>query len=106
MDPNTLIHGAAREFFVRNQDRIIFGSDQVSGDDRGFDFLASRFWAHRKLWETAYVGKSPIYDPDLPSDAQPTLRGLALPDGVLQKMYHDNPVRFMKMTGISIDAEA
>src|SRR5207248_4386124 len=26
----------AREFFIRNQDRILFGSDQVSGDDRGF----------------------------------------------------------------------
>ena len=40
---------AARDFIIRNQDRIIFGSDQVSGDDRGFDFLASRFWSHRKL---------------------------------------------------------
>lgn len=94
---------AAREFFIRNQDRIIFGSDQVSGDDRGFDFLASRFWCHRKLWETAYVGPSPIFDPDLSADAQPTLRGLALPDVVLQKMYHDNPVRFMALAGLSVD---
>ena len=31
----------ARDFFIRNQDRLIFGSDQVSGDDRHFDFLAS-----------------------------------------------------------------
>lgn len=92
---------AAREFFVRNQDRIIFGSDQVSGDDRGFDFLASRFWAHRKLWETAYTGPSPIFDPDLPADRQPILRGLALPDGVLQKMYHDNPIRFMAKVGLT-----
>ena len=92
---------AAREFIIRNQDRILFGSDQVSGDDRGFDFLASRFWAHRKLWETAYVGPSPIFDPDLPPDRQPVLRGLALPDGVLQKMYHDNPVRFMAKVGIT-----
>ena len=92
---------AAREFFVRNQDRIIFGSDQVSGDDRGFDFLASRFWAHRKLWETAYTGPSPIFDPDLPPDRQPLMRGLTLPDAVLQKMYHDNPVRFMANIGIT-----
>jgi len=27
---------AAREFFIHNQGRIIFGTDQVSGDDRGF----------------------------------------------------------------------
>lgn len=91
---------AAREFFIRNQDRIIFGSDQVSGDDRGFDFLASRFWAHRKLWETAYVGTSPIFDPDLPPDGQPALRGLALPDGVLQKIYHDNAAAFLAKIGM------
>ena len=86
---------AAREFFIRNQDRILFGSDQVSGDDRKFDFLASRWWTHRKLWETAFIGPAPIIDPDLPESEQPTLRGLALPDGVLQKIYHDNAVRFL-----------
>ena len=93
---------AARDFIIRNQDRIIFGTDQVSGDDRSFDFLASRFWCHRKLWETAYNGPSPIYDPDLPADRQPVLRGLALPDVVIQKMYHDNPARFMSLAGLSI----
>ena len=94
---------AARDFFIRNQDRLIFGSDQVSGDDRGFDFLASRFWCHRKLWETAYVGPSPIFDPDLPRDQQPVLRGLALPDVVLQKIYHDNPTRFMRGIGVEME---
>lgn len=93
---------AMREFFIRNQDRILFGSDQVSGDDRGFDFYASRFWVHRKLWETAYVGESPIHDPDLPTDAQPTLRGLCLPDPVLQKLYRDNAVRLMRSVGIDL----
>jgi predicted TIM-barrel fold metal-dependent hydrolase len=93
----------AREFCIRNADRILFGSDQVSGDDRGFDFLASRFWAHRKLWETAYVGPSPIHDPDVPEDQQPTMRGLALPDGVLQKLYHDNAIALMAKLGMSFD---
>jgi hypothetical protein len=93
----------AREFFTRNADRILFGSDQVSGDDRGFDFLASRFWAHRKLWETAYVGPSPIHDPDVPEDAQPTMRGLALPDNVLQKLYHDNAIALMAKLGIAFE---
>ena len=37
-----------------------------SADDRGFDFLASRFWTHRKLWgESAYANPKPIADPDL-----------------------------------------
>ena len=92
---------AARDFFIRNQDRIFFGSDQVSGDDRGFDFLASRFWAHRKLWETAAITTTPILDPDLPETNQPTLRGLALPDEVLQKLYHDNAIQFLAKIGMS-----
>jgi predicted TIM-barrel fold metal-dependent hydrolase len=89
----------AREFFIRNADHIMWGSDQVSGDDRGFDFLASRWWCHRKLWETAYIGRTPIFDPDLPEENQPTLRGLALPDEVLQKVYHDNATRFLAQVG-------
>jgi len=92
----------ARDFFVRNADRLLFGSDQVSGDDRGFDFLASRWWAHRKLWETAYIGASPIFDPDLPEGNQPALRGLALPDETIQKMYHDNPLKLLARAGITL----
>lgn len=97
---------AAREFVIRNADRILFGTDQVSGDDRGFDFLASRFWAHRKLWESAYNGPSPIFDPDLPEDAQPTLRGLALPDDVIQKVYHDNAVKLLGRVGVKFEVQA
>ncbi len=91
----------AREFFIRNQDRILFGTDQVTGDQRDFDFLASRFWVHRKLWETSHVGESPILDPDLPHEMQPKLRGLALPDGCLQKIYHDNATRLLNRIGSS-----
>jgi len=94
---------AAREFVIRNADRILFGTDQVSGDDRGFDFLASRFWAHRKLWETDYVGPSPILDPDLDEAHQPQLRGLALPDEVLQKIYHDNAVKLLARVGVGLE---
>ncbi len=93
----------AREFFIRNQDRLLFGSDQVSGDDRNWDFYASRFWCHRKLWETASAIPSPILDADLPADKQPVLRGLALPDAVLQKLYHDNAYRLMAAVGDDLD---
>jgi predicted TIM-barrel fold metal-dependent hydrolase len=92
----------ARKFIIRNADRIVFGTDQVSGDDRGFDFLASRFWSHRKLWETDYVGPCPILDPDVPADKQPEMRGLALPADVLQKIYHDNGVRLLARLGTSL----
>jgi predicted TIM-barrel fold metal-dependent hydrolase len=94
---------ATREFILRNPDRLLWGSDQVSGNDRGFDFLASRWWAHRKLWETAHTGPTPIFDPDLPPDSQPTLRGLALPDELLQKIYHDNTVNLLARVGVRFD---
>ena len=92
---------AAREFFLTYQDRILFGSDQVSGDERGRDFYASRFWVQRKMWETAYIGPSPIMDRDFDADSQPTLRGLALPDEVLQKLYHGNAVRYLQSLGVN-----
>ncbi len=94
----------AREFFIKNAERIMWGSDQVSGDDRGFDFLSSRWWAHRKLMETAAIVPTPIFDPDLPEDKQPMLRGLALPDELLQKLYHDNAIKFLARIGATFDA--
>jgi predicted TIM-barrel fold metal-dependent hydrolase len=93
----------AREFFVRNEDRIIFGTDLVTGDDRDFELYASRFWVQRKMWETGYIGPSPILDPDLPAEKQPVLRGLALPDATLQKLYHTNGVRFLGKLGICFE---
>ncbi len=44
----------------------------------------------------------PIADPDLPADRQPTLRGLALPDDVLQKLYHDNAAKLLGRAGIRL----
>ncbi len=91
-----------RDFALRNQDRIIWGSDQVSQDSRDWEFYASRWWCHRKQWETAYNDTTPIFDPDLPEDVQPRLHGLALPDGVLQKLYRDNAVRLMARGGVKM----
>jgi hypothetical protein len=42
----------------------------------------------------------PIRDPDLPENEQPILRGLALPDEVLQKLYHDNATKLLARAGI------
>ncbi len=97
-------HDEAREFFIRNQDRLLFGTDLVTTDERDFDFLASRFWAHRKLWETAYCGPTNMLDPDLPADQQPRLCGLALPTECLQKLYHDNLLKFLGRVGAGFAA--
>ena len=80
-----------RAFMIRNQDRILFGSDLVVGEDHDFDHFASRYWVHQMMWETPYRGESPIEDPD--AGAAPQLAGLDLPEMVLQKLYTQNAER-------------
>jgi predicted TIM-barrel fold metal-dependent hydrolase len=82
---------AVRAFLIRNQDRVLFGSDLVVAPKYDFDHYASRYWAHLKMWETAYRGESPIEDPD--ADDPPRLAGLNLPTTVLRKLYCQNAER-------------
>jgi len=80
-----------REFMIRNQERILFGSDLVVAQGLDFDHYASRYWAHLMMWETRYRGESPIEDPD--ADDPPRLAGLDLPAAVLRKLYCQNAER-------------
>ncbi len=80
-----------RDFMLRNQDRILFGSDLVVGQSYDFDHYASRYWAHLMLWETDYRGESPIDDPD--AGSSPRLAGVNLPAAVLRKLYRGNAER-------------
>ena len=50
-----------------------------------------------------YVISSPIHDPDLPAGQEPMIRGLALPDQVLQNLYHDNAVEFLAKVGAGFE---
>ena len=97
---------AARAFVVRHQDRLMFGSDQVSLDletwrGRCADFFASRWWVHRTLWETRHDGPSPIRDPAAPGGSA-RLAGLDLPPAVLAKLYRGNITRLMASVGVTI----
>ena len=81
----------AREFVIRNSDRVLFGTDLVVDEAYDFDHYASRLWSHQTLWETGYRGESPIEDPDAADP--PVLAGLALPPAVLRAIYRDNACR-------------
>ena len=83
----------AREFVIRWSDRILFGTDLVVRRDSNDQHYASRYWVQRTLLESDYVGDSPIVDPDV--DGPATLRGLALPDDVLEKIYCTNARRLL-----------
>ncbi|MCL2648854.1 MAG: amidohydrolase family protein [Phycisphaerales bacterium] len=100
---------AVKDFLVTFQDRVLFGSDLVVGEQYSWDHYASRYWAHRTMWETDYRGESPIEDPDagkgfLPkagefdtakADGVPRLVGLELPEEVLGKLYGGNAQRWL-----------
>ena len=91
-----------RDFFVRHQDRILFGSDiifQPSGYQLGSlsvwpddDSDAMRFYqAHRDYFETDRRG---LAHPT-PIQGDWTIDGIALPQNVLVKIYQTNAQRLI-----------
>jgi len=109
-------------FLKRWSGRVLFGSDIVttdehlSGDagprgmghlasteDEAFELYASRYWALRTLWESAYEGESNIADPDLAlvdpekhdATSAPRLRGHRVPSDLLRTFYAGAADRLM-----------
>lgn len=103
-------------FLERFSGRVLFGSDIVTSDEHlapsdpanerfgvqlassraeAFDLYASRYWALRTMFETAYDGESNITDPDLmmvdpdrhDEMSAPRLVGRSLPPGMLRTLY-------------------
>jgi predicted TIM-barrel fold metal-dependent hydrolase len=71
---------AAREFFIKYQDRILFGKDS---------FAASEFPYYWRVFETA----DEYFDYYRDYHAFWKLYGMDLPDDVLQKLYYRNALR-------------
>lgn len=81
----TAQHDAARTFFIRYAERIIFGSD--FGLPCGWS--RDRGMMIRRFLETDEVLPVPD-DPAMQPDDRPPLRGLALPRDVLVQIYGEN----------------
>lgn len=82
---------AARAFFARYKERILFGTDQVAIDDPEQFRYTSRYWIHQLFWETDVVCPLPIDDDD--ADGPPMLRGINLPADILPWIYYRNAER-------------
>jgi len=91
---------ALRSLIQRHPDRFLFGSDLVTRHALTAEHYMSRYWCQRTLWESDWVGRSPIQDPDHVVEPEggttPMLRGLALPAAVLQQVYCDNAKRILQ----------
>jgi hypothetical protein len=85
----------------RYPDRFLFGSDLVTRHNIAREHYVSRYWCHRTLWESDWIGRSPIADPDYTplqgetkeAALSPMLRGLNLPREVLEQVYFGNARR-------------
>ncbi len=79
---------SAREFFVRYQERILFGSDM--GPDPAEYCLYYRFLET----DDEYFNYNST---EVPAQGRWHVYGLYLPDDVLKKIYHENAVRVLKL---------
>jgi predicted TIM-barrel fold metal-dependent hydrolase len=100
--PPALLH----DFFIEFQDRVLYGSDLGVGPDPAPLFLGSQgsrpptaeerelfFAASRRYFETAderFAHPTPI-------QGDWKITGIALPRGVLKKIYHDNAARLFSL---------
>ena len=72
----------ARDFFVKYQDRVLFGKDTFAADEYPY------FW---RTFETA----DEYFDHYRDYQASWKLSGLALPDSVLRKLYFENALKIV-----------
>jgi predicted TIM-barrel fold metal-dependent hydrolase len=107
----------ARDFFLRYQDRLIYGTDTTTGqmerdarrahsDAFAVEQALGRQWVGRTFLETdrAFVppeGLERWLEPDLPA-----LQGIALPRAALAKIYSGNLERLYGPTPARLDLEA
>jgi uncharacterized protein len=81
----------SRDFFIRYQDRIIFGADMPADIDSSADMYRTYF----RFLETYDEGfYSPDYDGTF-EQARWTISGIGLPKEVLKKVYHENIMRLI-----------
>lgn len=82
---------SAREFFLKYQDRIIFGSDMPAAIESSVDMYRTYFKFLETYDESFY---SPDYDGTFDRARWP-ICGIGLPAEVLKKIYHENILKII-----------
>jgi predicted TIM-barrel fold metal-dependent hydrolase len=92
---------AARRFFERHQDRILFGTDAIpppageSTPQQVFNDELYEIYYRFLETEDEYFDYAPA---PVPPQGRWRIYGLGLPDAILKKVYHDNAVRLLGLT--------
>ncbi|HEY3380261.1 MAG TPA: amidohydrolase family protein, partial [Vicinamibacterales bacterium] len=87
---------AARAFFERHQDRILFGTDAVpNGNDTPQQLFGEKLYEiYYRFLETEdeYFDYAPA---PVPPQGRWRIYGIGLPEGILRKVYYDNAARLL-----------
>lgn len=89
---------SSREFFIRHQDRIIFGSDMPANLDCSAEMYRSYFRFLETYDESFY---SPDYDGTFDRARWP-ICGIGLPKDVLKKIYSENILKIIPSLKINL----
>jgi predicted TIM-barrel fold metal-dependent hydrolase len=92
----------SRKFFERYQDRILFGTDATWDAGKQFpqqDLKPAMYRCYFRFLETEdeYFDYAPS---DVPPQGRWRIYGIALPDSILKKVYHNNAARLFQLTAI------
>ena len=88
----------SRVWFKKNIDRVLFGTDLSLRKEIGDpNYWASRYWAHKVLWETDYKNKDLPFEDDDTFDTT-VFNGLKLDHNTLEKLYYKNAFKFFNLS--------
>jgi predicted TIM-barrel fold metal-dependent hydrolase len=93
-----------REFFIKYQDRILFGSDGNPG--RGVEEFWVPHWRFLETYDEHFDHPAQIRSPTgAPLHGRWRIYGIGLPDAVLRKVYYANALRYLPASRASIDRQ-
>jgi predicted TIM-barrel fold metal-dependent hydrolase len=92
----------ARKFIERYQDRVLFGTDATWDAGKEFpqqDLRPAMYRCYFRFLETddEYFDYAPS---DVPPQGRWRIYGIALPDAILKKIYHNNAARLLQLKAI------
>lgn len=93
-----------REFFLKYQDRIVFGSD--GSPARGIDEFWVPHWRFLETYDEHFDHPAQMRSPTgAPLHGRWKIYGIGLPDAVLRKVYYANALRYLPSSRASIDRQ-
>lgn len=93
-----------REFILKYQDRIVFGSD--GSPRRDPDDFWRPHWRYLETWDEYFPHPAQVRTASgSPGHGRWHISGIGLPDEVLRKVYYQNALRHLPSLKASIDRQ-